>query len=232
MTDQPQALNGDLSVRVFVDTQKMEWSPSPGDQVHRKRVHRVGPAESGQVTSVVRYEAGAEFPQHDHPGGEEILVLEGVFSDEHGDWPEGTYLLNPEGFSHRPFSRKGCTLFVKLRQFPGTDREHIAVQALDQNWTASVRKIASWKKLYAQEPYTDFMRLEAWDSPAELGQLNFPQGAELFVLKGQFTDELGTYGKYSWLRIPPGGSITPTSNDYCELYIKEGGYSYLEDSPG
>ena len=228
MTDQNMALNGDLSVRVVVDTKKMEWSPSPSGTVWRKRVHLVGPPESGQVTSVVRYDAGAQFPAHEHPGGEEILVLDGTFSDEHGDWSAGTYLLNPEGFSHSPYSTDGCTLFVKLRQFPGADRQHITSQTRDLHWANTVRKIASWKKLYAQEPYTDFMRLEAWDAPAELGQINFPQGAELFVLKGQFSDDLGSYGTHCWLRIPAGGSITPTSNDYCELYIKEGGFTYLK----
>lgn len=228
MTDNYQVLNGDYSVRVTVDTQSMPWSPSPSGTVWRKRVHLVGSAESGQVTSVVRYEPGASFPSHGHPGGEEILVLEGIFSDEHGDWPAGSYLLNPEGFHHSPFSRDGCIIFVKLRQYPGENREHVAVQSNNLEWTSSVRKIASWKKLYAQEPFTDFMRLEAWDSPAELGQINFPQGAELFVCKGQLADEFGVYPTHSWLRIPAGGAITPSSNEYCELYIKEGGFTYLD----
>ena len=120
-------LNGDLSKRVFVDTTSLPWTSSPSQTVWRKRLHRVGPAESGQVTSLVRYEPGAAFPVHDHPEGEEILVLEGVFSDEHGDWPAGTWLLNPEGFRHAPFSKKGCLLFVKLRQAAGTARRHALV---------------------------------------------------------------------------------------------------------
>jgi anti-sigma factor ChrR (cupin superfamily) len=230
MSDPNLPINGDLSLRVHVDTQSMDWQPSPSGTVWRKRVHRVGPPEAGQVTSVVRYEAGAAFPAHDHPGGEEILVLEGVFSDEHGDWPAGTYLLNPEGFRHAPFSKEGCTLFVKLRQYPGADRDHVALQSADQSWIPSVRKISSWKKLYAQEPFTDFSRLEAWDTPAELGQVNFPQGAELFVLKGEFSEPDVCYRTHSWLRVPPGGSVTPVSNDYCELYIKEGGFAYLESA--
>lgn len=87
------AVNGDLSVRAVADTTRMEWTPSPSGSVWRKRVHLVGPPESGQVTSVVRYEPRSRFPAHDHPEGEEILVLEGVFSDEHGDWP-------PRGSQH------------------------------------------------------------------------------------------------------------------------------------
>ena len=102
-----QSINGDLAVRVAVDTAAMEWTASSSGTVWRKRVHLVGPAESGQVTSVVRYEPSSTFHGHHHPDGEEILVLDGVFSDEHGDWPAGTYLLNPEGFRHAPFSRDG-----------------------------------------------------------------------------------------------------------------------------
>jgi hypothetical protein len=227
MSNDDQPLNGDLSLAVRMDTDTLDWRPSPSGTVWRKRLHRVGPAESGQVTSLVRYEPGATFPAHDHPDGEEILVLEGVFSDEHGDWPAGTYLLNPEGFSHAPFSREGCLLFVKLRQFPGTDRLHVALQTGEQPWRDSVRRNVSWKKLYAQEPYTDSMRLECWDAPAEIGRIHFPQGGELFVIRGSFSDALGTYPRYSWLRLPDGGSLTPSGGDYCELYIKEGGFSYL-----
>jgi anti-sigma factor ChrR (cupin superfamily) len=231
MKKEPDNLNGDLSVRVSVDTGAMQWTASPSGSVWRKRVHRVGPAESGQVTSLVRYEAGATFPAHDHPGGEEILVLEGMFSDEHGDWPAGTYLLNPEGFRHAPFSREGCLLWVKLRQFPGVDREHLALQTADKPWRRSVLRGVAWKKLYAQQPYTDSMRLEAWDAPAEIGQINFPQGAELLVLKGSFSDCNGHYPSYSWLRLPAGESLAPSAGEYCELYIKEGGFTYLQHAP-
>lgn len=221
------SLNADLAMRVAVDTQAMEWTQSPGGHVLRKRVHLAGPAESGQVTSVVRYQPGASFPSHNHPDGEEILVLEGIFSDEHGDWPAGTYLLNPEGFRHSPFSREGCTLFVKLRQFPGTDRRHVAMQVNDESWTGTARRGVTRKALYAQEGYTDQMRLERWESPSATGPLNFPQGAELFVLEGRFADQSGSYRRHTWLRIPAGGSLTPCSNESCELYIKEGGFSYL-----
>ena len=124
-----QDLNGDLAERVCVATAAMPWTPSPSPGVWRKRVHRVGPAESGQVTSVVRYDAHSTFPVHEHPEGEEILVLEGVFTDERGDWPAGSYLLNPEGFRHSPSSREGCVIFVKLRQFPGRNRRQVAIDA-------------------------------------------------------------------------------------------------------
>src|SRR5438034_10573052 len=132
-----EAINGNLSVRAVADTTLMQWTPSPSGSVWRKRVHLVGPPESGQVTSVVRYEPASRFPAHDHPEGEEILVLEGVFSDEHGDWPAGTFLLNPEGFRHAPFSEPGCVLLVKLRQFPGRERRHVVVDTHNLAWERS-----------------------------------------------------------------------------------------------
>jgi anti-sigma factor ChrR (cupin superfamily) len=222
-----QAINGDLSVRVAVDTAAMPWTASPSGTVWRKRVHLVGPAESGQVTSVVRYEPRSTFHAHEHPDGEEILVLDGVFSDERGDWPAGTYLLNPEGFRHAPFSREGCVLFVKLRQFPGRTREHVALRTETLAWQPIERAGVSVRPLYAQAGFADSTRLERWARGTQLGRVAYPQGAELFVLEGSFADEGGSFAAGSWLRLPVGATHTPSSADGCVVYVKEGGFAYL-----
>ena len=221
------AINGDLSVRAVVDTVRMEWAPSPSGSVWRKRVHLVGPAESGQVTSVVRYEPDSRFPAHDHPEGEEILVLEGVFSDEHGDWPSGTFLVNPEGFRHSPFSKPGCVLFVKLRQFPGLERRHVVLDTDKLVWEPSTKPAVACKELYQQAGFSDVMRLERWGPQADLGTTSYELGAELFVLEGEFSDEAGTYSVGSWLRLPAGSSHHPRSAGGCTLYVKRSGLPYL-----
>jgi len=131
----------------------------------------------------VRYEPASRFPAHDHPEGEEILVLEGVFSDEHGDWPAGTFLLNPEGFRHAPFSESGCVLFVKLRQFPGRERRHVVVDTHKLAWEPSSIPAVGHKPLYQQAGFSDLMRLERWEPRADLGIISYEQGAELFVLE-------------------------------------------------
>lgn len=224
------SINGDLSVPAAEDTLAMDWSPSPSGTVWRKRVHLVGPPESGQVTSVVRYEPGATFPSHDHPGGEEILVLEGVFSDEHGDWPAGTYLLNPEGFRHEPFSREGCLLFVKLRQYAGRDRDHVVIATDEIDWQPGPTPYVDVKLLYAQQEYDDAVHLERWQHGATLGPLSYPTGAEIFVLDGEFTDETGEHRSHSWLRLPAGTVHMPETAAGCTLYIKRGGLVYLRDA--
>jgi anti-sigma factor ChrR (cupin superfamily) len=220
-------INGDLSVRAVADTEQMAWTPSPSGTVWRKRVHLVGPAEAGQVTSVVRYEPNASFPQHDHPDGEEILVLDGVFSDEQGDWPRGTYLLNPEGFRHAPRSGPGCRLFVKLRQFPGRERAHVALDTNGLPWVPTERAGVWEKLLYRQPGYSDVTRLLRWDADAAPAELVYPEGAELFVLSGEFSDEEGDYAVHTWLRLPPGTRHRVRTAAGCTLYTKLGGFAYL-----
>lgn len=227
-TRMTQSINGDLSIRVAVDTNRMPWMPSPSGSVWRKRVHRVGPAESGQVTSVVRYDAHSAFPAHDHPDGEEIFVLGGVFSDEHGDWPAGTFLLNPEGFRHRPFSDAGCLLFVKLRQFAGRDRRHVVIDTNEVDWLATSSRGVTRKPLYEQPGFTDQMALERWDPGVDLGAISYPQGAELFVLDGECADEAGSYGAGCWLRFPVESGHRPRTVRGCTLYVKRAGLRYLK----
>ena len=225
-----ETINGNLSVRAFADTALMEWTPSPSGSVWRKRVHLVGPPESGQVTSVVRYEPASRFPAHDHPEGEEILVLEGVFSDERGDWPAGTFLLNPEGFRHAPFSESGCVLFVKLRQYPGRERRQVAIDTNRLAWEPTSNPAVAHKPLYRQAGFSDLMRLERWAPRADLGVVSYEQGAELFVLEGEFVDEVRAYPEGCWLRLPAGSQHHPRSAGGCTLYVKRSGLPYLKSA--
>src|SRR5688500_14333550 len=120
-------LNMDFSRPIVCDTTKMEWFPSPKPGVWRKPLAREE-KERGHATSIVRYDPGASFHGHDHPGGEEILVLEGTFSDATGDFHAGTYFRNPAGFIHAPFSKQGCVILVKLHQFQPDDTRRLAIE--------------------------------------------------------------------------------------------------------
>jgi anti-sigma factor ChrR (cupin superfamily) len=106
-------LHDDFSRRAVSLATDATWTPSPQAGVERRMLDRVG-GEIARATSVVRYVPGSRFSRHVHGGGEEILVLEGVFSDETGDYPPGSYLRSPPGSSHAPFSVEGCVILVKL----------------------------------------------------------------------------------------------------------------------
>lgn len=208
----------------------MEWTRSPSSTVWRKRVHLVGPVESGQVTSIVRYEPNSTFPAHDHPDGEEILVLDGVFSDEHGDWPKGSYLLNPEGFRHAPRSKPGCTLLVKLRQFQGRTRRHVAVDTEKLAWEPSEITGIARKLLYSQAGFSDVTHLERWQPHSKAHEMTFEQGAEILVLDGTLSVDTHEYDSGSWLRFPVGDSCRLQTTTGCTLYVKRGGLPYLNSS--
>jgi anti-sigma factor ChrR (cupin superfamily) len=222
-----ETLNGDLDQPVTMQTASMPWSPSPSPSVWRKRLHRVGPAESGQVTSIVRYDPHSTFPAHEHPDGEEILVLDGVFTDDRGDWPKGTYLLNPEGYRHAPSSRDGCVLFVKLRQFPGLDREQVAIDTETIDWQRAGAEGIEIKPLYSQSGYTDSMALERWPAGVTLRERSYAEGAEIYVLADSFHDQTGDHGEGTWMRFPVGATHSVRTADGCTVYIKQGGNRYL-----
>ncbi len=220
MTD--HGLNADFTRRAVVDTAATAWQASPSASVWRKRLDLSGPVEAGRVTSIVRYAANSEFPAHEHPDGEEILVLEGTFSDQHGDYPAGTYLLNPEGFAHAPFSREGCVLLVKLRQYPGRDRRQITIDTNTAPWRAGTVPGVSLLPLYSHDDYPESIRLVRF-APGSL----FPDhvhagGEEIFVLDGTLADADGRYQTGCWARFPPGSHHAPFSEQGCTLYVKNG----------
>ncbi|SLN77058.1 cupin domain-containing protein [Oceanibacterium hippocampi] len=215
-------LNADFHARVAMDTAAMAWQASPSPSVWRKRLDLSGPAEAGRVTALVRYEPGSRFPAHEHPDGEEILVLEGTFSDEHGDYPAGSYLLNPEGFRHAPFSVDGCLLFVKLRQFGGPGRAHHAIDTAALDWQPGNMPGRSVKPLYAAPDGIEQMRLVRLDPGAQVPRHVHDRGEEVLVLEGAIADEDGTYGKGSWLRFPDGSAHSVRSEHGAVIYVKQG----------
>ncbi len=218
-------LNADFASAVFADTAAMDWQASPSPSVFRKRLDLAGPAEAGRVTSVVRYEPDSTFPSHEHPDGEEILVLDGTFSDEHGDYPAGSYLLNPEGFSHAPRSAEGCVLFVKLRQYPGAPpggaRRQIHRDTGLMPWEACATGICQ-KVLYKEKAHPEVMRLLRLEAGAGYGLENHG-GAEVFVISGAAA--AGRHGALkmgAWLRLPPGEALELSSGEGARLYLKTG----------
>src|SRR5436190_22575554 len=117
-------LIADFTKRVVVHAATLDWKASPMPGVERRMLDRIGD-EVARATSIVRYAPKSHFSPHTHGGGEEFLVLEGVFQDEHGDFPAGSYVRNPPQSHHTPGSKPGCTMFVKLWQFDAADRNHV-----------------------------------------------------------------------------------------------------------
>ena len=211
--------HADLHRRVRVDTTLLPWEASPSGTVWRQPLYRVG-GEHGPVTSLVRYAPGGSFRPHAHPEGEEILVLAGVFADEHGAYPAGTYLFNPDGSRHAPRSEVGCLLFVRLRQSPGAERPRVVVDTTTGPWAPGPAPGIALQRLYAHSDYPERVHLERWAPGATRPRLGLPGGEEFFILAGALRDEDGVLGAGGWLRYPPGDAGALRSDAGCPLYVR------------
>ncbi len=198
-------LNADFTKRVLVHSDELEWLASPIKGVERRMLDRIG-NEVARATTIVRYAANSRFSAHTHGGGEEFIVLDGVFQDEHGDFPAGSYIRNPPTSSHTPGSEKGCTIFVKLWQFDANDRTPVMI---DMNKMGSVpaanREGVSVMPLFEDDRET--VQLETW-APGTKVIIDATQGAELLVIDGEFTtDHNESLRQNSWLRLPQGEQL-------------------------
>ena len=213
-------LNADFSRRAVVHAGKLAWVPSPMPGVHRRMLDRIG-EEVARATSIVRYAPESHFSPHVHDGGEEFLVLEGVFQDEHGDYPAGSYVRNPPTSRHTPGSSAGCTIFVKLWQFDPQDRTEVRLATAGKPFAlAKDRPQVSVLPLF--QDAVERVRLEEWAPGAQV-EIPSPAGLELLVLAGGFDEQGEHFTQYSWLRLPPGAVFAGSAGpEGCRVWAKSG----------
>jgi anti-sigma factor ChrR (cupin superfamily) len=216
----PTAVHADFDQRVVIHPGDAPWLASPEAGVERRMLDRVG-GEVARATSVVRYLPGARFARHVHGGGEEFLVLDGVFSDERGDYPAGWYVRNPPGSAHAPFSVGGCVIFVKLRQFADDDLAEVRVDTRAQAWRPGLVSGLTVMPLHSHAGVDT--ALVRWAPHTRFSSHVHPGGEEIYVLDGVFHDEHGAYPAGSWLRSPPWSRHTPfTEGEGAQIYVKTG----------
>ena len=214
----PTMLNMDFSQRVVVETARMDWISSPAAGVLRKPLEREA-RESGHTTSIVQYQPGAAFSSHPHPMGEEILVLEGVFSDESGNYPAGSYIRNPPGSFHAPFSHEGCTLFVKLNHFDPRDTAEVRINTRTTPWQSGQGGLEVMP-LHGFE--TEHTALVRWPAGERFKPHRHFGGEEILVLSGEFRDEHGVYPQATWLRNPHLSEHCPWVEQESVILVKTG----------
>lgn len=194
-------INSNCKLRALVHTVREPWVPSPMPGVERRMLDRIG-GEVARATSIVRYAPQSRFSPHTHDAGEEFLVLEGVFQDEHGDYPPGTYVRNPPGSTHAPRSAEGCTIFVKLRQFAPDDRTAVRIETAGRPFVPLAAE-AGVAVLPLFEDLRERVRLERWE-PGTSRSFRALGGLELLVLEGSLIEGTETLTRHDWLRLPAG----------------------------
>ena len=218
-------INADPRISVAIESEALPWASSPLPGVERRMLERDG-AEVARATSIVRYAPGSAFSAHTHGGGEEFLVLDGVFTDETGDYPAGWYVRNPPGSRHTPSSRPGTTIFVKLRQMRDEEREPVRIDTRAAEGWADAGQGIRTLRLFADGTETvEMIRLAP---AATLREAVFPGGAEYLVVEGVVTDEHGRHNTRSWIRLPA-GSVHGLASEAGALLWRKTGHLAVRD---
>ena len=214
-------LNSDFTIRTVIEPKDYHWVDSPMPGVSRMMLDRIGD-EVARATSLVKYEAGSVFSSHVHGGGEEILVLDGTFGDEHGLYPAGTYIRNPIGTSHTPaVGSDGALIFVKLHQFDREDLEQFVINTHDQPFRPGLVEGLSVLPLHQYK--SEQVALVRWAPDTQFNTHRHWGGEEILVLEGTFYDEHGEYPEGTWIRSPHMSQHTPfTCSDGALIYVKTG----------
>ena len=214
-------LNADFSKRVVVRPDDYQWVDSPSAGVERMMLDRVG-GEIARATSLVRFAPNSTFSEHTHGGGEEFLVLEGAFGDEHHLHPAGTYVRNPVGTSHSPrVGEEGCLIFVKLYQMEDDDQEQLVVDTITTTWSGGPAPGIEYMHLHE---YGDArVALIRWAPDTPFHAHGHTNGEEVYVIEGAYYDEFGAYPAGSWIRSPNKSRHTPYTRDEGALiYVTVG----------
>ena len=213
-------LNADFSRRVAVHAARLPWVASPMAGVERRMLDRIG-NEVARATSIVRYAPGSHFSPHTHGGGEEFFVLEGIFRDEHSEFPAGAYVRNPPTTRHTPGSEPGCVLFVKLWQFDLSDRTQIGIDTGGMPYRpATGRPGVELIPLFCDG--REEVRLEHW-APGVSITMGLPGGAEVLALDGDFREGGERFEAQSWLRLPARSTLQAKAGpEGCKVWIKTG----------
>lgn len=219
ITSASMKIHSDMTLRAAERIDDLPWQPAPDGSVDRRMLDRDG-GEVARATSVVRYPPNSRFPAHLHGGGEEFLVLEGVFSDEHGHYAAGSYVRNPIGTRHAPYSDEGCVIFVKLRQFEPADDSQFVV---DSSRVAPVAGgFPGWRERPLHEFGAERVVIVELDAGTTNHEVSWEGGAEFLVLAGELLDENDRYPANSWLRLPPGSRQQLSSESGARFYLKTG----------
>jgi hypothetical protein len=218
-------LNADFSQRVVVHTDVVEWLASPMAGVHRRMLDRIGD-EVARATTVVRYAPGSHFSPHTHTGGEEFVVLQGVFQDEYGDFPAGSYVRNPPTSRHKPGSDDGCVILVKLWQFDLADRTQVRTDTGSLDWVVDPnQRGVSVQHLFADARET--VQMQRWDAGTTVS-VDLPGGGEFFVLDGTAQADADSLRAQTWLRIPCGGRLQAVAGPQgTRLWSKTGHLAHI-----
>jgi hypothetical protein len=213
-------VNVDFNIPVSVETKLIDWQMSSINGNNKKYFERFERTKY-YITVLIQFPAGRTFRKFGHEGGMELLVLSGVFSDSDGDYGAGSYVRNPAGTYHQPFTSNGCTVLLKLGRFQPMDRKRVVIDTMNSahRWLPVADPGVSRLALHhfsEEDIYLYRIRSECW-----ITFKHENHGLELFICNGSISVKGDLYVPGDWLRYPVGSKVKVSAvGDVC-LYVKK-----------
>lgn len=185
------------------DATKYIASPSYG--VNRFMLDRIG-NEKARATTIVEYNPNSSFPEHEHIGGEEFLVLKGTFKDQFGAFPAGTYVRNPIGSKHAPWvDEDGCVIMVKLLQMAETGEGIVPLHVNFEKDKGESTDFGSVLHMYKNDKTGEHVQMFRINPDTVFPTDDLAEGGEeMFVYDGSLKVGGEEYMKWGWMRFPVG----------------------------
>lgn len=222
MTIEPE-INSDCTELVILRPDEMVWEDTGQTGVSRTVLERLNSEKLGRETSLVRLAPNTRLPPEVLNTRIEIFVVDGTFSDGHGDYGPQTFIMNPPGSTYSAFTRDGCLLYVKrLNGFAG-DEERVTIDTRTAKRTPFGDRVAEVVHFYKNDERDVTARVGKVFPNAQVMEHDHPGGEEVLILEGMFKDQFGDGTPGTWLRYPIGLAHAPyTEDEGALIYIRDG----------
>lgn len=217
-------VNADAQAVISLQTRDMPWKPMPYEGVSRKVMERINDPTKGRETALLKLEAGASLPQELLEERLDLFVIEGNFSDGHGEYGRHTFVRNVPGATIQISSNEGCTLYSKRRvSIPSINDERMVIDSETAQWAPFPQRGATVLHLYDDANGFETGRFGQIHPNRQLPSHDHTRGEETLIIGGLLVDEYTRYEPGAWFRMPIGVPHSPYSgDDGCLMLIREG----------
>lgn len=204
-------MNDKYEKKALINTNDLEWSNNKLKGVSKKLLSKI----NNEETAIIKIEENCKLNTNSNTNSVEILVLEGTYINEYGEFKSGTYLrLSSEDEALVIAGKIGCIIFRKVNHF-NDESENIIIDTNNTLWLKGHGNLGVMP-LFEQTALVKWPKNEKFIPHKHWG------GEEIFVLEGTFMDEYGMYPKGTWIRSPHLSEHFPYVEDETIIFVKTG----------
>lgn len=202
-------MNSDYDKRALIDTNGLVWEKTEHQGVFKKTLA----LNMKEETALIKLEGNTSLNSSSQLNSAEIFVLDGIYINEFGEFPQGTYLHLPKEDEAFVRTTSGCIIFRKTNQ--SKDEQQVIINTSNSEWLPGQGNLEVLP-LHTQTALVKWPKNERFIPHKHWG------GEEIFVLKGTFMDEHGEYPHGSWIRSPHLSEHYPYVDEETIIFVKTG----------